>query len=262
MRGICRFTRRPVVRSSRKSFWRGSPRGASCRDRADVIPDSREVGSWVPSVSAARARVPAFFGWNARNRLISRRRSKEKKKKGEGRRWTNERTNQGSSGSCCAAEEEKEEKKARDSRRRSRSLASPHDSYTLRGSASVVLVPCSHWSAAKRTNKRDRIAPFLSLSCPLCFAQSGELDGRKGTSKEGRSEVYTRDTARARAEGGEKQRKETIERTMKNDGGIDAKADREATRASSREQNFRRGYRLFSISSFLCRPDGSSDKTL
>lgn len=101
-----------------------------------VLPDSRET-----RVPEFPVQVPAFFGRNVRNRLISRRGDfGEKKKKREGRRWR--RANQRTKAAVvvAAVEEEKEEKKTRDSRR-SRLFASPHDSRTLRGSASVVLVP-------------------------------------------------------------------------------------------------------------------------
>lgn len=109
--------RRQVIQ---EVIFNDSPRGASCQDIvARTFFQIRERPEFP-------AQVPAFFGWNARNRLISRRlQEKKKKKKGEeeGRKKTDKRrrasgrTNQRTKASveAAAAEEEKEEKKARQS---------------------------------------------------------------------------------------------------------------------------------------------------
>lgn len=55
--------------------------------------------------------------------------------------------------------------------------------FLLNNKRSVVLIPFSHWSTPKWTNKRDRIAPFLSPS------RNGEFGGKERTSEERRRNV-------------------------------------------------------------------------
>jgi len=133
-RGIRRFTRRTVVRSSRKSFRAARP-GVPHAEIARTLFQIRERQA-LGFPACGEARVPAFFGWNARNRLISRRRSKEKRKKAKGRRKkmdermderasertnertnerTDERTNEGSGGSCCGGGRKERKKDTRQS---------------------------------------------------------------------------------------------------------------------------------------------------
>lgn len=78
---------RPVVRSSRKLFRTTRPGVPRAKIVVWTLFQICERPS--PGSQRAAARVPAFFGWNARNRLISG--GAEAQKKGGGRRWTNGR---------------------------------------------------------------------------------------------------------------------------------------------------------------------------
>lgn len=95
-------TRRQVVQEVVRP--NDSPRGASCLELSSCGRYSRFArGSSPGSQRAAACRVPAFYGWNARNRLISRRGGLKKGRRKKMDERTNERT-KGSGGSCYAAE--------------------------------------------------------------------------------------------------------------------------------------------------------------
>lgn len=157
---------RPVVRSSRKSFRTTRPGVPRAEIVVRTLFQIRERPG--PGSQRAAARVPAFFGWNARNRLISE--DAEAQKKGEGRRWTNgracgrtnERANERRQRQKLLQRRKKRKKKRCATVGGVRSLL--RTTRTLRGSASVVLVPSSHWPVPKRTNKREIGLPPFSLS--------------------------------------------------------------------------------------------------
>lgn len=94
-----------------------------------------------------------FFGWNAKNRLISRRGVTKEKKEGIRRREEGETKTAATEAAVAAAvevaaaEEEEKEKKARDSRRGASACFSLlHDRLPL---------PLLHRMVPKRTNKRE-----------------------------------------------------------------------------------------------------------
>lgn len=121
----------------------------------------------------------------------------------------NERTK--TAAKVAAAKEEKEEKKARDSRRRRSLLGTTR---TLRGSASVVLVPSSHYPIPKRTNKREIGLPPFSLSLALSLSHSSEHGGRKRTSeKRRRSTVQETPRERKEKKNVERREKRQLERS-------------------------------------------------
>lgn len=104
-----RSARRPVVRSSRKLFRTTRPGVPRAKIVVWTLFQIREMLD--PGSQRAAARVPAFFGWNARNRLISGGLKKGRRKKMDKRTSVraNERTK--TAAKVAAAEEEKKKKK-------------------------------------------------------------------------------------------------------------------------------------------------------
>jgi len=153
-------------------------------------------------------RVPAFFEWNARNRLIKwRLKKREKEEDGRTDERAGERTNEGSSKSYN--EGRKEGKKGT---RQSAAFVrfSALVLFVVVGSAGV-LVPSNHWLVPKWMNKREIELPlFLFLS----LLQRWSITRWPRKNIEGETEKHsTRDAARNGKE--EKHRKERKERVGK-----------------------------------------------
>lgn len=99
------------------------------------------------------AQVPAFFGRNARNRLISRRgdfKKRKRRKKMDERRRASGRTDERRQRWKLLRRKKKRKKKKR-ATVGVRVYSLLRTIRTLRGSANVVLVPPGHWLVPKRT---------------------------------------------------------------------------------------------------------------